>query len=294
MDKITYLEVPKLHQPHLIIGFEGWANAAEVSSHSVQCLVNHFNARHFASLPIENFYQLSSLRPTAVIKEGKVLEVKFPANRFYYAKKTGSSDLILFQGTEPHFQWSKFVDLLLGLAERFDVSQVFTIGGTYDYLPHTYPPVVSVLFNHDDLKEKVTRPGLQLTEYSGPISIHTCVLEEAGKRGIKGVSLWGHAPQYLQAKNVQVVYAVLQQLIALTEIKMDLSDLERASEYFGQQIDHLVEQDPKLKEVINKLEDIYRQSSPSPSPAKKIDESKEEKVIYIRAFLKRQEDGEKK
>ena len=294
MEKITYLEIPKLHQPHLIMGFEGWPNAGEVSSHSVQRLVTHFNARRFASLPIEDFYQLSSMRPTAAIKEGRVLEVKYPANDFYYAKNTGSNDLILFQGTEPHFQWRKFVDLLLDLAERFGVSQVYTIGGTYDYFPHTYPPVVSVLFNDDNLKEKVTRPGLELTEYSGPISIHTCVLEEAGERGIKGISLWGHAPQYLQSKNVQVVCAVLQRLIALMEIEMDLSDLERASEYFGQQIDHLVEQDPKLKEVINKLEEIYRQASSPFSLGKRVDESREEKVVYIQAFLKRQEDEEKK
>lgn len=87
---------------------------------------------------------------------------------------------------------------------------------------------------------------------------------------------------------------MLQRLIALMEIEMDLSDLERASEYFGQQIDHLVEQDPKLKEVINKLEEIYRQASSPFSLGKRVDESREEKVVYIQAFLKRQEDEEKK
>jgi hypothetical protein len=91
-----------------------------------------------------------------------------------------------------------------------------------------------------------------------------------------------------------VVCAVLQRLIALTEIEMDLSELERASEYFGQQIDHLVEQDPKLKEVINKLEEVYRQTAPPFSLGKRVDESREEKVVYIQAFLKRQEDEEKK
>ena len=291
MDEIEYLEIPKLHQPRLIIGFEGWANAAEISSYAVQCLISHFKAKPFASIPIEDFYQLTSLRPAAVIKGGRILEVKSPENCFFYAKIENSNrDLILFHGAEPHFQWTRFVGLLLDLAERFGVSQIFTIGGTYDYVPHSYPAVVSVLFNHDDLKGKVTRPGLELTEYSGPISIHTSILKEAGKREIKGVGLWGHAPQYLQAKNVKVVCAVLQHLIGLAEIEMDLSELERASDYFAQQVNHLVEQDPKLKEAVSKLEEMYKQSSPSARTGKKEEELKEEKVVYIQAFLKRQEE----
>ena len=295
MDEIDYLEIPKLHQPSMIIGFEGWPNAAEVSSYSVQCLISHFKAKHFATIPIEDFYELTSLRPSAVIKGGRILEVKFPQDHFSYAKiENSSGDLILFLGTEPHFQWRRFVGLLLDVAERLGVSQIVTIGGTYDYLPHTYPAVVSVLFNHDDLKERVTRPGLELTEYSGPVSIHTSILKEAGERGIKGIGLWGHAPQYLQAKNVKVVCAVLQQLIALTGIEMDLSELERASDYFAQQINHLVEQDPKLKEAVSKLEEMYKQSSPSSRLGKKEEELKEEKVVYIQAFLKKQEEEEKK
>jgi len=294
MDKIAYSETPRLHQPCLIIGFEGWPNAGEVSSYAVQYLVSHLGARLFASIPIEDFYQLSLLRPTATIRGGKLLELRYPTNRFYYGKNRGSRDIILFQGTEPHLQWGKFVDLLLDLAERFNVSQIFTLGGTYDYIPHTYPPVVSALFNEEDLREKVLQSGLELTEYNGPISIHTSLLEAAKERGLKGVSLWGHAPQYLQAKNIKVAYSMLQRLIALAEVEMDLSELERASQYFDQQINHLVEEDPKLQEIIKKLEDIYRQSSSPLQTGRGEEEGKEDKVVYIRAFLKKQEDEEKK
>jgi proteasome assembly chaperone (PAC2) family protein len=294
MDKIAYFEVPHLRQPYLIMGFEGWPNAAEVSSHSIQYLVSHFNARQFASLPVEEFLQLSALRPTAVVKAGKVLELKYPPGHFYYAKNRDTGDLILFHGVEPHLQWNRYVDLLLDLAERFGVSQIFILGGTYDYIPHTCPPVVSALFNYDDLREKVVQSGAGLTEYSGPASIHTCILEGARRRKIRGISLWGHAPHYLQTKNVRVACAVLRELKALTGIDMDLSELERASEYFSEQVNHLVEQDPKLKEVIDKLEAIYKQASLGSSPEKAEEEPKDEKVVYIQAFLKRQEDDEKK
>lgn len=294
MDQVTYLEKPNLSNPTLVIGFEGWPNAGEVSSSTLQYLIEKLDAKKFASIPIENFYQLSSSRPVAVIKEGRLRELKLPGNHFYYSKPPFSKDFILFQGVEPHFHWSLFVDLLFGLAEKFDVSQILTIGGTYDYIPHTYPPMVSALFNHENLKERVTRAGLGLTEYTGPISIHTFILESARKRGLKALSLWGHAPQYLQTKNVKVAYSVLRSLIDLTEMKIDLSEMERASDYFDQQVNHLVEQDPKLLEVISKLEEVYRRSEKVPSLSRKEEGMKEDKVVYIQAFLKRQDDEEKK
>ncbi len=293
MDEIAYLEFPRLRQPCLIMGFEGWPNAAEVASYCIQYLVNRFKARQFASLPIEEFVQFSTLRPTAVVKAGKVSELRYPPAHFYYAKNRGPGDLILFHGTEPHLKWNRYVDLFLDLAERFQVSQMFIIGSTYDYIPHTYPPAVSALFNDDDLRERIVQSGAGLAEYNGPASIHTCILEGAKRRRLKGVSLWGHAPHYLQTKNVRVACAVLRELKALTGIEIDLSELERASEYFSEQVNHLVEQDPKLKEVIDKLEAIYKQSSVSSAP-KTEEEPKDEKVVYIRAFLKRQEEDERK
>jgi proteasome assembly chaperone (PAC2) family protein len=294
MEEIIYFEKPNLYKPYLIIGFEGWPNAAEVSSSSLQYLVENLEAKKFASIPIESFYQISSSRPVAIIKEGRLMELKYPNNHFYYSKHSLSNDLILFYGIEPHLRWTLFADLVLDLAERFDVSQIFTIGGTYDFIPHTYPPLVSALFNHEDLRQKVVQAGLGLTEYTGPISIHTFILETARKRGLKAMSLWGHAPQYLQAKNVKVVYSVLKSLVDLTKMEIDLSEIERTSDYFDQQVNHLMEQDPKLQEVISKLEEAYKQSGRFPSFLRKEEGSKEEKVIYIQAFLKKQEDEEKK
>jgi len=294
MEEIIYLEKPTLHKPYLIIGFEGWPNAAEVSSFALKHLIDSLEAKKFASIPTEKFYQISSLRPMAVIKEGRLIELKSPGNHFYYVKNPLSNDLILFYGVEPHLRWNVFADLLLDLAERFHVMQIFTIGGTYDYIPHTYPPMVSALFNHEELREKVIQAGLGLTEYSGPISIHTFILEAAKKRDLKAVSLWGHAPQYLQTKNVKVACSVLKRLIDLTQIEVDLSELENASEYFEQQVNHLVEHDPKLQEIIGKLEEVYKGSEKISEAQKKEAGVKEDKVIYIQAFLKKMEDEEKK
>jgi proteasome assembly chaperone (PAC2) family protein len=118
-------------------------------------------------------------------------------------------------------------------------------------------------------------------------------LEAARKKGLKAMSLWGHAPHYLQTKNVRVVYSVLKRWMDLTGMEIDLSGLEGASHTFDQQVNHLVEQDPKLQEVISKLEEIYRNSQREFS-TKTEDESSEDKVVYIQAFLRKPEDDGKK
>ena len=256
-DQIVYLEKPNLDEPYMILGFEGWPNAAEISSFALTHLIESTKARKFASIPYENFYQISSSRLVGVVKEGKLTELKFPGNHFYYLKNSPSTDLILFYGIEPHLRWSAFADLLLDLAEQFRVRQIFMIGGTYDYIPHTVPPVVSAVYSQEDLKQKVIQAGLALTEYAGPVSIHTFVLDAARKRGFKAISLWGHAPQYLQTKNVKMAYSVLKSLTHLTGMEIDLTELRRASDFFDQQVSQLVEQDPKLQEVVKKLEELY-------------------------------------
>ena len=293
MEEVVYSEEPVLNKPYLIMGFEGWPNAGEISSFALRHLVDHLGARKFASIPTENFYQMSSLRPMAVIKEGRLVELKSSGNHFYYVKGLPSNDLILFSGVEPHLRWNVFTDLVLDLAEWFHVKELFTIGGTYDYVPHTYPAIVSCLFNHEELRERVSRAGLGLTEYSGPISIHTIVLEAAKKRDLMAISLWGHVPQYLQTRNVKGVCSLLKKLIDLTGIKIDLSELEKAGDYFDQQINQLVEEDPKLQEVISKLEEVYKGSERTRQPLGKEEGPKEDKVVYIQAFLKKPEDEEK-
>ncbi len=291
---MIYFEKPQLFKPFLIAGFEGWPNAAEVSSFALQHLVETLKAKKFASIPFEDFYQTSTSRPVASIKDGRLVELEFPGNHFYYAK-TSPRDLILFYGIEPHLHWTDFVHLFFEVAVKFDVSQIFTLGGTYDYFPHTLPPRVSALYNHEDLREQVLDAGVSLTEYEGPISIHTFLLEAARKRGLRGVSLWGHAPHYLQTKNIRVVLSVLKRLMALTKIEINLAELRKSCEAFDQEVEQWVGQDAKLQDIVRKMEEIYTESHPSNRPSKTEEGSKkEEKVVYIRAFLKKLEDEEKK
>jgi hemerythrin-like domain-containing protein len=80
----------------------------------------------------------------------------------------------------------------------------------------------------------------------------------------------------------------------LTQIEVDLSELENAGDYFDQQVNQLVKEDPKLQEVISKLEEVYKRSEKLSAESKQEEGLKDDKVVYIQAFLKKLEDEEKK
>ena len=91
-----------------------------------------------------------------------------------------------------------------------------------------------------------------------------------------------------------MVCSVLRRLIDLTQIEVDLSELENAGDYFDQQVNQLVKEDPKLQEVISKLEEVYKRSEKLSAESKQEEGLKDDKVVYIQAFLKKLEDEEKK
>jgi hypothetical protein len=80
----------------------------------------------------------------------------------------------------------------------------------------------------------------------------------------------------------------------LTKIEIDLSEAENASNYFDEQVNQLVKEDPKLQEVISKLEEVYKRSEKLSAETRKEEGLKEDKVVYIQAFLKKTEGEEKK
>jgi proteasome assembly chaperone (PAC2) family protein len=288
-EHVSYSETPVLDRPCLILGFEGWPNAAEVSSLALSQMIDLLKARPFAEVSPELFYEFTTLRPVGKVSEGRLVDLKLPRNQFYYSTGAGSRDVILFLGVEPHLRWATYADLLIGVARRFGVVEICSLGGTYDTVPHTRPPVVSAVCGGESLRERALHAGLALTEYQGPVSIHSFIMERASREGLPAMSLWGHAPHYLQTRNTKVALSLLKRVSDVLKLGLDLSEIRKAGALFDQQVQQLVDHDSKLREIVRRLDEAYSHEIP---PAERGGEPKEEKVVYLRAFLKRHEEGE--
>ena len=278
MDVINLSERPELSRPILIAGFDGWPNAGNISIETLFYLKRMLGAKKFAEIDPDPFHKYTNLRPYAKLEEGEVKHLVFSPDEFFYKKGKESPDLILFIGKEPELRWKHFIQSFLRFAIDLNVEILLTIGGTYDNITHRQEPVISGVFNDDSLKISLANAGIQFIEYEGPISIHTMLLIEARKMGIKGVSLWGHAPQYLQSNNLSVIYQILIHLNEFIGFGLDLSSLEVKAIELKKQIDLIVQKNPELLRIIEKYEK---------EPESKKETSPEDKIINIVDFLKK-------
>lgn len=245
------------------MGFEGWPDAGRISSGVVGYLRDRLEAKRFAEVKADDFYLFQSpgaesIRPLTNIKDGLVKSLSLPSTTFWFYKNEGANhDLILSLGAEPQLGWHRYADLILNLAQEFGVQRIYTIGGTYDRVPHTVEPIITAVLNDPGWQAEMAEYGIGFTDYKGPASIHSFFLVSAGKRGLKAASLWGHAPHYVQMPNAKVCYAVLKKLVKMLEIALDLEQMRRAGEYLDDQINKAIAQKAELQEYVRRLEEEY-------------------------------------
>jgi proteasome assembly chaperone (PAC2) family protein len=293
-DPTVILHRPALKAPALIAGFDGWSNAGEVSTWVVNYLLKILEAIRCAEIRPERFYNLCEQRPVLTVEAGKVLSVHYPANSFYAVEphKVPGRDLVLFLGQEPHLQWPEFTRVFLDIAQHLGVTEIITLGGVYDNVPHTVEPLVTGITNQDRYLEYLPTLAVQLADYEGPMSIHTELLVSAVERNIPVTSLWGHVPYYIQSNNAKTALALLKRLQGLLALQFDTTEVHHASRSFDEQIDRIIAGKPELRDFVKTLERDFAHGTPQGSPAKASSSRPEtnpsDKIIRIDPFLRKE------
>ena len=292
-ESLTFYQSPKLSKPILVMGFEGWADAGRVSSGTVAYLRDKLGARRLAEIRPDEFYLfgptgLEARRPPIDVENGLVKALDTPTTRFwFYQNQSSDQDLIISLGPEPELAWNKYVQVVLDFAQELNVERIYTIGGTFDRVPHTIEPIITALVSEPSLIDEMREYGIGLANYQGPTAIHSLVLVSAGRRGIRTVGLWGHAPHYIQVPNTKVCYHLLLKLSKMLKLSLNLDNVKRAAEYLDAQVNEVINQKAELKEYIRGLEEEYRQGKPEGEPLR------EDIIKEIEEFLReRREKGE--
>jgi proteasome assembly chaperone (PAC2) family protein len=252
--KVKVYELCALREPYMVMGISGWPNAGEVSVMCSRYLMEKLSAKKFAELEGKWFYDMSLSRPFVSIEDGLLKGYAAPYNEFYYAVdgKHGR-DLVFSIGNEPNLDWEGYVDLVLGLARDAGVVKIFIFGGVLDQLSHNAAPVISGVVNRPELLPDLRRHGIVPSNYSGPSSIHGLILEEARKRNIPAMSLWGHVPSYFPGPNPKVSYALLTKFVEITGIEVDLEDMRRRGEAFEESVKEFLERSESLGDFLKSL-----------------------------------------
>jgi predicted ATP-grasp superfamily ATP-dependent carboligase len=237
----------------MVCAFQGWNDAGDAASSAVSFLASALDARRFAQIDSEEFYDFQANRPTVQLTDGKAREIVWPTVEVFEARAPRAPrDLVLVQGVEPSMRWRAFSAHLVELAEALGVQVVVTLGALLADVPHTRP-VTMTGFASDPLL--VERLGLTPSSYEGPTGIVGVLHGACQDAGLPSASLWAGVPHYVAAAaNPKAALALVRRVEGLIGVSVDASDLEVAATDYERQVGLAVQSDPDIQAFVERLE----------------------------------------
>ncbi|MBV9124849.1 MAG: PAC2 family protein [Planctomycetes bacterium] len=254
---------PRLDNATLVLAFSGWMDGGDVSTGTVQRLVDILDARPLAEIDPEPFYiynfpgsmELTALfRPHLKIEDGRVVSIEMPRNTFYGHEP---AQLVLFVGKEPNLRWRTFGEAILEAARQMNVRRVLFVGSFGGSVPHTREPRLYVSCSEAALLPEMERYGLRRTGYDGPGSFTSYLMSRAASANLEMTSLVAEIPGYLQGRNPMSIEAVTRRLAKILRLPLDLGALRAESTEWELQVSKVVDRDEDLASTVRQLEEAY-------------------------------------
>ncbi len=258
-----------LRAPAMVCAFQGWNDAGDAASSAVSFLNSSLNARRFARIDSEEFYDFQANRPCIRFDEHERREISWPTVEVFEAlAPRAPRDLVLVQGVEPSMRWRAFCAHIVDLAEALGVQAVISLGALLGDVPHTRPVAMS---GHASDLAMLERLGLSPSAYEGPTGIVGVLHTACADAGLPAASLWAAVPHYVAAAtNPKAALALLRKVEGLVGVSVDVSELESAAADYERQVGLAVQSDPDILAFVERLEqaaDSEEQSSPDDVPS---------------------------
>ena len=255
MDAIHRFSKPHLRRPRAILAFEGWNDAADSASGSVNYLREELHLDEpFAAIDPEEFYDFQAHRPQVAINDGGTRSLSWPMTRFFAAAMPEDDrDLLLVIGDEPSFRWKTYARHITQVLVEHDVEEAVLLGAFIGQVSHQSPvPVVGVATDPSLVNEL----GLMTSSYEGPTGIVGVLLEACREVGLPTLSLWAATPHYLAANpNPKAMLALTRAARTALDLKVDLGRLDSMANDFVERVDRALESSEDLQDYVAELED---------------------------------------
>lgn len=254
-DPLKFWGQPEFQSPSLVVGWS--VDAGKLGTKVTDYLNRKLGGQSFAEIDPVEFFPLGGV----AIEDDLV---QFPESKFYSCP---GKDLIVFSSNQPHFEWYKFLSLLLDAAQHHcQVKEIYIIGGMVSPGAHTAPRELRSVFNSPELKEAMSgynlSGGLDFETPPGQRpALNSFLLWAAKRRNIPGVSLWVPIPFYLVAvDDLTAEKRVLEFLNQRLDLGIDLSDLDEEIRQQNEIITEVRNRFPDIDESIQRLESRVRLS----------------------------------
>ncbi len=258
-----------LRAPAMVCAFQGWNDAGDAASSAVSFFASALDARRFARIESEEFYDFQANRPCVSFNDAGKREIVWPTVEVFEATAPRAPrDLVLVQGVEPSMRWKAFCGQLIDLAEALGVQLVVSLGALLGDVPHTRPVGLT---GHASDPALVERLGMQTSTYEGPTGIVGVLHGACIDAGLPSASLWAGVPHYVAAaSNPKAALALVRRVEGIVGVSVDVSELESAAADYERQVGLAVQSDPDIQAFVERLEqaaESEEETSPTDVPS---------------------------
>jgi hypothetical protein len=252
-----------LHEATLVLGFDGWMDGGDVSTGTVQRLVDLLKAQPLADIEPESFYiynfpgsmELAGLfRPRIEIEDGFIKTIEMPAATFFCHE---AANLVLFLGKEPNLRWSRFADCILEASSAVGVKRMIFVGSFGGSVPHTREPRLHVTCSEVEMLPEMEQFALRRTAYEGPGSFASYLMTRVPEADLRMATLAAEIPGYLQGPNPVCIEAVTRRLAKILRLPLDLAPLRAASTEWELAVTAAIEKDDDMTAKVREMEEAY-------------------------------------
>jgi proteasome assembly chaperone (PAC2) family protein len=253
MAELQVARRPALERPVLIAAFRGWNDGGQGASLAAGYLAKAWDARRFAEIDPEGFFDFQTTRPQVRLEEGYTRRIDWPETVFYHTRPEGMDrDVVLLLGVEPNLRWRTFASLMVDFAKELGVELAVTLGALLADVPHTRDAPVTGSATDPSLIEQL---GLQASRYEGPTGIVGVVHDACKRANIPSASLWAAVPHYVSlAPSPKAAAALCARLSDLLGADIDTAELDEAAEAYVRQVSEAIAADEETAAYVEELE----------------------------------------
>lgn len=179
------------------------------------------------------------------VKDGVLQAGRLPRSRFFlWRDPKKEHDLIVFVGeAQPPLGKYKFCQRLLELGVKWGVERVFTFAAMATQMNPGDPARVFSAATSAELLQAIERHGPEALEEGRIGGLNGVLLAAALEAGLEGICLLGEMPHiFAQLPFPKASLAVLQTFCEISNLALDVEELEEQSEAVSAQLGELLSQ----------------------------------------------------
>lgn len=243
-----------LENPVMIVAFEGWNDAADVATGTIEHLGLNLAARQIAEIGGDEFFDYLDQRPVIRHSGGVSRSIEWPRIVVSACRPEGvANDVLLVHGPEPALRWRTFASRFVDLVDTLGVSQVVLLGAYLADVPHTRPvPLTGTAFS----RQRMTSMGVEASDYEGPTGMTGVLQQLLTEAGVPTLSLWAGVPHYVASPpNPRGTEAMLSWLAENLGMPVEMDSLRVQARTWVEKVDAAAGEDEDLNDYIRSLEE---------------------------------------